>query len=264
LITLDNRRGVCISEKGNLHLWKRNSSLRVRTMLWGRSSKPGYRAARLKQRGCSRSHIGSGGLAGLAATIGGELKSHAPFTVLGALSGVAIMIGLSMAAVPHSVSVRLFWGLHPLHVFMSALVTTAMYTLHSRRGPWTSILVGYVGAIGIATLSDCVIPYIGETLLGLPKRAIHVGFIEKWWLVNPLAAAGIFVGYCWPRTRYPHAAHVLLSTWASLFHTMMAMGQQPDVWTFVGVGVFLFLAVWVPCCTSDIVFPLLFSKDPHR
>jgi len=24
---------------------------------------------------------------------------------------------------------------------------------------------------------------------------------------------------------------------------------------------FLFLAVWIPCCTSDIVFPLLFSRE---
>lgn len=26
------------------------------------------------------------------------------------------------------------------------------------------------------------------------------------------------------------------------------------------IPLFLFLAVWVPCCTSDIVFPLLFAK----
>ena len=26
------------------------------------------------------------------------------------------------------------------------------------------------------------------------------------------------------------------------------------------IVVFLFLAVWVPCCTSDIVFPLIFAR----
>ena len=26
---------------------------------------------------------------------------------------------------------------------------------------------------------------------------------------------------------------------------------------------FLFLAVWVPCCVSDIVFPLLFKRKPN-
>jgi hypothetical protein len=27
------------------------------------------------------------------------------------------------------------------------------------------------------------------------------------------------------------------------------------------MGVFLFLAVWIPCCASDIVWPLLFIRD---
>jgi len=34
--------------------------------------------------------------------------------------------------------------------------------------------------------------------------------------------------------------------------------------TYVLVPVFLFLAVWLPCCTSDIVFPLLFVRPEDR
>ncbi len=30
--------------------------------------------------------------------------------------------------------------------------------------------------------------------------------------------------------------------------------------TYVAISIFLFLAVWIPCCISDIVFPLLFVK----
>jgi hypothetical protein len=97
-------------------------------------------------------------------------------------------------------------------------------------------------------------------LLDLPHRGIHLGFIEKWWLVNPLAVAGIALGYFWPRTKYPHAGHVLLSTWASLFHMTMAMGGDFGVLQYAATALFLFLAVWIPCCTSDIVFPLLFAK----
>ncbi len=114
---------------------------------------------------------------------------------------------------------------------------------------------------GIATLSDCVIPYLGELLLNLPHKGIHFGVIEKWWLVNPLAAIGIALGYFRLKTRLPHASHVLLSTWASLFHMTMAMEAQPNAIMIVLIGAFLFLAVWIPCCTSDIVFPLLFSKE---
>jgi hypothetical protein len=136
-----------------------------------------------------------------------------------------------------------------------------MFTLHGRRALWATVVIGYVGSVGIATLSDCVIPYVGETLLDLPHRGLHLGFIEKWWLVNPLAGAGILLGYLWPRTKVTHAGHVLLSTWASLFHIMMALGADVGVAAYAPIAVFLFLAVWVPCCTSDIVFPLLFTKQ---
>ena len=202
------------------------------------------------------------GVAGLAALVTTQLKAHAPFTMLGTLTGVVIMVAFMAVHVPRSVSVSLFWGLHPLHVLLSALVTTAMYRLHSQRSLWGAIVVGYVGSVGIATLSDCLIPYLGECLLALPQRGIHLGFIEKWWLVNPLAVAGIALGYGWPHTRLPHAGHVLLSTWASLFHMTMAMGDRISVTGYAALTVFLFLAVWVPCCTSDIVFPLLFVKKP--
>jgi hypothetical protein len=40
----------------------------------------------------------------------------------------------------------------------------------------------------------------------------------------------------------------------------MAMGNDPGILAYAATTVFLFLAVWIPCCTSDIVFPLLFTK----
>ncbi len=195
---------------------------------------------------------------GVLTLVAAELKTHAPFTMLGTVTGIIIMAVFAVVDMPRTVSVSLFWYLHPLHVLLSALVTTAMFTLHSRR-TWLGIVVGYVGSVGIATLSDCIIPYAGESFLDLPHRGIHLGFIEKWWLVNPLAAAGILLGYLWPRTKLTHAGHVLLSTWASLFHITMAMGSQFSILGYAAVSAFLFLAVWIPCCTSDIVFPLLFT-----
>jgi hypothetical protein len=189
-----------------------------------------------------------------------ELKAHAPFTGFGALTGIGIMAGFVYAEVPRSASSTLFWTLHPMHVLLSALVTAAMYRLHGKGGLGATILIGYLGSVGIATLSDSIIPYFGEYLLGLPNRGIHFGFIEKWWLVNPLAVAGIAIAWFYPKTKFPHAGHVLLSTWASLFHMSMALGEQVDVLAMGLITVFLFLAVWAPCCTSDIVFPLFFSK----
>jgi hypothetical protein len=193
--------------------------------------------------------------------IGKELAAHAPFTTVGALSGIAILVVMVVTGVPHSWSERLFWACHPLHVLLSALVTTAMYRRHGGGKLWATIAVGYLGSVGTATLSDSVIPYLGESLLRLPEAEIHAGFIEKWWFVNPVAFAGIGVGCLWPKTKCPHAGHVLVSTWASLFHMTMALGRQLSAATCIVVFVFLFLSVWLPCCASDIVFPLLFCKE---
>jgi hypothetical protein len=170
--------------------------------------------------------------------------------------------------VPQTVSHALFWTFHPAHVLFSAVTTAAMYRLHGKGTLLPTILVGYFGSIGIATVSDSLVPYLGEWLLHLPHRHAHIGFIEMWWLVNPLALLGILIAHKWPRTKVPHASHVLLSTSASLFHMTMAMGAELNLLTMGLMGIFLFLAVWVPCCTSDIVFPLLFSKgraelEPH-
>jgi len=191
--------------------------------------------------------------------IGTELEHHAPFTLAGTATGIVIMAGFMLGHVPPRLSEVLFWFFHPLHVLLSALVTAAMFRVHGGRGFWRILFVGYVGSVGIATLSDSLIPFLGEWMLRLPNRGIHFGFIEKWWLVNPLALIGIWVGCHWPRTRVPHAGHVLLSTWASLFHMTMALGGIPDVFTVILIAAFLFLAVWIPCCTSDIIFPLLFT-----
>ena len=196
-----------------------------------------------------------------------ELKHHAPFTVFGALTGIVIMIFFH--SLPEKVSFNAFYVFHPLHVLLSALVTASMYELHRCGGMkikcniWALLLIGYVGSVGIATLSDSVIPYLGETLLNMPHREIHLGFIEKWYIVNPLAILGIAIAYFRPRTKFPHAGHVLLSTWASLFHVLMAMGSRLSWVSYIGVFVFLFFAVWVPCCVSDIVFPLLFVKEEN-
>jgi hypothetical protein len=102
---------------------------------------------------------------------------------------------------------------------------------------------------------------MGELLLGLPHAHAHVGFIEMWWLISLSAAVGIAFAVWRPTTEFPHFGHVLLSTWASLFHVIMAAGGALAWHYYVVILLFLFLAVWLPCCISDIVFPLLFTKE---
>jgi len=187
-----------------------------------------------------------------------EFARHAPFTASGAVTGIAIMAIIIFGNVPSSVSHTVFYTLHPLHVVLSALVTTAMYKKNSQGKIWAAILIGYSGSIGIVTISDAVIPYLGGALLNV-KMEFHIPFIEKWWLVNPLALTGIMIGYWRPVTKFPHFGHVLLSTWASLFY-FTAFGIANWVPLVPFIFLFLFLSVWIPCCASDIIFPLLFVR----
>jgi len=187
-----------------------------------------------------------------------ELKEHLPFTAFGAITGIIIMVILVLGRVPSQVSHTIFYTLHPIHVILSALVTTAMYRRYSRGKIWAPVIIGYCGSIGIATISDAIIPYLEGTSLNLSIE-FHLPFIEKWWLVNPMALAGIALGYWKQTTKVPHWGHVMLSTWASLFY-FAAFATAEWLPLLPVIFVFLFIAVLLPCCLSDIVFPLLFVR----
>jgi len=297
------------------------------------------------------------------ASIGHELRQHAPFTLFGALTGIICMFLFRNAG--DRINHTLFQIFHPGHVFLSALVTVSLYKLRSGK---TNLLllavVGYVGSIGVATLSDCIVPYFGDTILGVvvpahsqlhgghehsdedsvvaepehthtgvdehahdsthvhehgdmpPAEAshehehahehvelhadhdhaaehdagadvhddnhahgghdcsehggLHLGFIEDWYLVNPAALLGILLAFWIPHeklhTKLPHAGHVLISTWASSFFVLMNTQLEMGAVFFLGMFLVLFIAVWLPCCISDIIFPILLvgpGRVPH-
>jgi len=231
-----------------------------------------------------------------------ELRAHAPFTLFGAITGVLAMFLFAKA--PPQVSQRLFQVFHPAHVVLSAIVTASLFKLYEKKRSFLLILIiGYVGAIGVATLSDSVLPFLGESFLGVAvpthgslhetaaqpeavhdheddhdhageagtqeahehegKPHIHLGFIEDWYLVNPAAILGILIAWFWPQTKFPHAGHILISTWASSFHVLMNTHRELTPMLFLGIFIVLFIAVWLPCCVSDIIFPMLFVREPH-
>ena len=235
-----------------------------------------------------------------------ELRGHAPFTLFGALTGIVCM--MLFKNIGPDISHRLFQVFHPAHVVLSAVVTASMLKLYDKHTSLLKIVViGYLGAIGVATVSDCVLPFFGESIFGvaLPSHShmhdtedahantqdhetepnahnhthehapetestaestsirekLHLGFIEDWYLVNPAAFLGIAIAFFLPRTRFPHAGHVLISTWASSFHVLMNTRGELTALILLGMFAVLFVAVWLPCCVSDIIFPLLFVKS---
>jgi hypothetical protein len=216
-----------------------------------------------------------------------ELKGHSPFTFFGAVLGIVFM--LVFRNISGGGRHTLFAIFHPAHVLLSAIVTASMFRLHSEKKRFVLVLVvGFVGSIGIATLSDIIIPHLGAELMGLDVpthgelyhseeasavegqattkhehkgHKLHLGFVEEWYIVNPAALLGILIAYFHPRTKFPHAGHILISTWASSSYLLMNMQSEMTVAVIGGILVTLFIATWLPCCTSDIIFPLLFVKS---
>ncbi len=269
-----------------------------------------------------------------------ELRHHAPFTVLGAVSGIVFMVlfqGLGSAKAE-----VLFGIFHPLHVALSAMVTAALFIRHSKvKNIFVILIIAWVGSLGVATLSDSVIPFFGESILGVAipshmdvhhshdescghdheeghvhdencehdhqavyehaeemeksheeghvhdehcehehgtvdehaehehdghghehEHKMHIGFIEHWYLVNPAAIIGAIIGFYLPHTKLPHASHVLISTWASSSHVLMNLAVPFSLTVAAGMFLVLFVAVWLPCCVSDIVFPMFLIKGP--
>jgi hypothetical protein len=210
------------------------------------------------------------GETGMLKHIAHELVEHVPFTALGAVAGIIVMVIIHFFNAPREISESLFYTLHPLHIVLSALTTTAMYRLHhTRRRLWAAILIGYTGSVGIATLSDIIIPYLGGGVLNIPWE-FELPFIEtsnmpfigipKWIIVNAAAVIGMAIAYWKPTTKFPHMGHVLLSTWASLF-SFTAFGIANWMPLLPFIFLFLFLSVWLPCCVSDIVYPLLWVRE---
>jgi hypothetical protein len=232
-------------------------------------------------------------MAGKLVGIFRELKAHSPFTLFGAVTGIVLVLLFRNQS--EQTTYRLFYVFHPAHVALSAIVTASLFRLHEKTKSFVIVLlIGYLGSIGTATLSDSIIPFFGESILGvaiptesqvhggLHKSAerladkgeteiigeqpqhyepkIHIGFIEEWYIVNPAAILGILIAYFLPRTKFPHAGHILVSTWASAAHIMMNTHSEFTMSMIAGMLVVLFIAVWLPCCFSDIVFPMLFVR----
>lgn len=188
-----------------------------------------------------------------------ELLYHAPFTALGTLVGVILAVvltfNLSLEGI-RRLSDLFFHVAHPLHLFLSALVTSAVYYRHVRRLE-ASLLIGVVGAVGICAASDAFIPYVGGTLLGVSLK-LHICLLIHPHVVIAPSIVGSLVGVLLAKNHphpslLPHGGHVLISVAASLLY-FMAYGFS-ILSHLASIFLVVFIAVLIPCCTSDIVLP---------
>ena len=194
-----------------------------------------------------------------------ELAYHLPYSIFGITLGLIAIGILSFLAIlmraegllPEA-SMELFHVFHPAHVLISAVATTAMFFKHEKR-VLKAVVVGFIGSIMICGLSDIFFPFVGGMILGAEMH-MHICLLENPGLVFPFAFVGVVAGLLITKsfeksTQYSHSAHVFISSAASILYLL---GFGLTDWIHVIGGVFLvtIVAVMVPCCASDIIFPL--------
>ena len=194
-----------------------------------------------------------------------ELLSHLPFSIFSTIGGMVLVAVLTFLGEPlykenlPGAFRELFHIFHPVHMLFSATATTAMFWQYERR--WLKALaVGLAGAILICGVSDILIPYASGLILGA-KMQPHICIIEHPGLVLPFALVGVAAGFLSSghivrATVFSHAAHVLISSAASLLY-LVSFGLDHWIDRAGWVFILVVLAVMIPCCFSDIVFPLL-------
>lgn len=161
----------------------------------------------------------------------------------------------------------LFHVFHPAHMLFSAAATTAMFWRYERR-VIKALVIGLIGAIGICGLSDIVMPQLSLGMLG-KRTPWHVCVYEHPSMVLSFAAVGVMVGLAASAgvhrsTFFSHSLHVFCSTMASTFYLIGPLGQLAWIDDVGVVFLFIIVAVMVPCCLSDIVFPLFLAQGAKR
>lgn len=197
-----------------------------------------------------------------------ELLHHIPFSTFGVMTALLLMGVLTFLVeisgnedvLPHALE-NLYHVFHPSHIFISAVTSTAMFVKHD-RSLIKAIGVGFIGSIVLCTLSDAIFPFIGGMLIG-GKMNFHVDILQHPGNVLPFAVIGTVAGLSAPKsfekaTEYSHSMHVFVSSVASILY-LLSFGL--DHWNHQLGGVFVvtIFAVMIPCCLSDIAFPLACS-----
>ncbi|UCE73163.1 MAG: hypothetical protein JSV56_08985 [Methanomassiliicoccales archaeon] len=220
-----------------------------------------------------------------------EFKHHFPFTVFSAAAGIIIVsiIFVILTSMPLASEVnetadgdeheheegfaesthRLFHVFHPIHCLFSASATTAMFWRYDKR-LLKSILIGLLGSLAFCGISDIFLPFIGGSIIGL-EMELHICLVDHPLSVVPFAVFGVIAGLTAAEvftkrssTIFSHSGHVFVSTMASILY-LTTFGFMDWMENMFIVFIIVVLAVLIPCCTSDVIFPLLLvdKKDKH-
>ena len=195
-------------------------------------------------------------------TIWRELKHHLPFTLTVSLAaGVLVALAFIFNLGSSVLLGNMFEVVHPAHVLVSAAATAAIFRKYNKSVVGAG-LIGIVGAILIGSISDVLLPWIAGNLFSLHTH-LHLPIVEAPLLILGSAFIGSLVGIYIGLFKLNHSLHVFLSVFASLFY-LLAFSVEIGVLSILASSLIVFFVVYVPCCISDIVFPILFIKRPCK
>lgn len=200
-----------------------------------------------------------------------ELFEHLPFTAFGVCVGLILVAGANIilsssgTTKTHEGMEGLFYIFHSLHIYLAALTSTAL-SFRVNRDPIRASLISAFTTVPFCILSDAIIPYLGGHLFQMDIE-FHVSAAEQPHVIFLFLIFGIFSGLISEKkigrvSYFSHSAHVLLSSFASAFYLV---GYGADNWikSLGSIFIIVFVAVIIPCCMSDIVFPVSFSHAEH-
>jgi hypothetical protein len=186
-----------------------------------------------------------------------ELKEHIPFTLAATLFSVIIMSFLLLKQNFISYAVSMFFIAHPLHILFSSIVSSAIFYNHTKK-IIPAIIVSIFVSLFIGTLSDSILPYLGSLLFGIPI-SFHLPALENPILIFGASIVGASLGITIRKTKFPHFLHVFISVFASLLY-IFAYSTNFSTLTLFLIFLITSVSVIIPCCLSDIVFPMIFQR----
>jgi hypothetical protein len=197
-----------------------------------------------------------------------ELSHHLPYTIVSSLIAMVVVWWFSLNQAQQYGGPG--WGqevewsfhvLHPLHVCLSAITSTAAFWRVKRR-VLAAIAFGLVASVIPCGLSDYIVPFVGGRILGQPME-LHICLLEHPMVILPFLAMGVIGGFLLEQplssgSVFSHGAHVFISSLAALVYLVSYgfTGWLTDVQLVFPVLLVVVIAVWVPCCMSDIVIPV--------
>lgn len=186
-----------------------------------------------------------------------ELKEHIPFTLAATLVSILIMSFLLLKQNFIFYAVSLFYIAHPLHILFSSFVSSAIFYRYTKK-IFPAIIVGAFISLFIGSLSDAIFPYLGSSLFQIPI-SFHLPALESPILIFGASIMGASLGITIRKTKFPHSLHVFISVFASLLYIFSYSTNFSTLIIFL-IFIITSISVIVPCCLSDIVFPMIFQN----